>query len=190
MRIWLRAMSVTMSEDDDSDAIGFGKRVIKQRERLEDWFYLGANRLLVAGVLLVFVLAIMLILRATGIIPLGSVDSMFYVFGGLIGGNLTLISLVVSMNQLILSRQLGAPGEVREQRFSIEDSSSVCGRHRFGRRVLPLSSCFEFAAPTPRQRIGVRPIVDLSFLDEPLADERIQVRIQPPVMDFTLIVPV
>ena len=104
-----------MSEDDDPDSPGLGTRVIEAREQLEDWFFLDANRLLVAGVLLGFVLAVMLVLRVTGIVPLGSVDSMFYVFGGLIGGNLTLISLVVSMNQLILSRQLGAPGEVREQ---------------------------------------------------------------------------
>lgn len=103
------------AEGEATESGGIVSSVIEARERAEDWYFLDANRLIVAGTLLGLVLAVMFTLRALGFVPLGSVGSMYYVFGGLIGGNLTLISLVVSMNQLILSRQLGAPGEVRDR---------------------------------------------------------------------------
>ncbi|MFC7007356.1 hypothetical protein [Halalkalicoccus salilacus] len=42
-------------------------------------------------------------------------QALFYVYSGLITGNFTLITVVVSINQLLLSRELQTPGELRTQ---------------------------------------------------------------------------
>ncbi|WP_227356528.1 hypothetical protein [Haladaptatus salinisoli] len=44
-----------------------------------------------------------------------------YLFGGFIGGNLTLITVVLTINQLVLSRQLRSPGELRTQIQQIKE---------------------------------------------------------------------
>jgi hypothetical protein len=40
---------------------------------------------------------------------------LFYPFSSLVGGNFTLITIILSVSQLVISRQLGSPGELREQ---------------------------------------------------------------------------
>ncbi|WP_216087248.1 hypothetical protein [Halopiger xanaduensis] len=42
-------------------------------------------------------------------------QSLFYVFSGLISGNFTLITVVVSINQLVLSQELQSPGELESE---------------------------------------------------------------------------
>ncbi len=54
--------------------------------------------------------------------------------------------------------------------------------------VLPLSSVFDLAPTAPSERVGVRPPIYLTFLDQPLVDKRVEVRIQPAVMDLCLVV--
>jgi hypothetical protein len=55
-----------------------------------------------------------------GLVPLGSVplehvQPLYYAYSGLIAGNLTLITVIVSINQLFLSRELRSPGELQTQ---------------------------------------------------------------------------
>jgi hypothetical protein len=45
---------------------------------------------------------------------------LFYMSSALIGGNFTLLTIVIPISQLVISRQLSAPGELREQ---IEDTT-------------------------------------------------------------------
>ncbi|WP_211250904.1 hypothetical protein [Haladaptatus cibarius] len=40
---------------------------------------------------------------------------MYFLFSAFLGGNFTVISVVLSINQLVLSRELGAPGELRQR---------------------------------------------------------------------------
>ncbi|MWG33772.1 hypothetical protein [Halomarina oriensis] len=40
---------------------------------------------------------------------------MSFLLSGFLGGNLTLITVVISINQLVLSRELGAPGELHQR---------------------------------------------------------------------------
>lgn len=49
------------------------------------------------------------------VVPLFDLQALFYVYSGLITGNFTLITVVVSINQLLLSRELQTPGELRTQ---------------------------------------------------------------------------
>jgi hypothetical protein len=53
--------------------------------------------------------------------------------------------------------------------------------------VFPLPEGFYFMTAATREGIDVRPPVLLAFLDESLLDERIEVRVESPVMDFFLV---
>jgi len=79
------------------------------------WFFLTGNRLVVAGLTLVAVGVCISALQLSEIVAVRNTGSLFYLFGSQLSGNLTLLSLVISINQLVLSRQLGSPGELREQ---------------------------------------------------------------------------
>lgn len=103
---------LTMSSDgwssDDSEK---GSRT----DRLNSWILLDGPRQGVAGIvaggLFVFVLAV----STSRYSPLNELQPLYYVFGGLIGGNLTLITVVVSINQLLLSQELSTPTELRSE---------------------------------------------------------------------------
>lgn len=80
-----------------------------------EWVLLRGNRLAVSGLLLTLVLALLVTLEIAGITAIREPTPLFYVFSAFIGGNLTLITVVLSINQLVLSRQLEAPGKLQEQ---------------------------------------------------------------------------
>lgn len=80
-----------------------------------EWIVLHGSRVIVAfgitGLFLLFFSA----LEWFGAIPLLDSQALFYIYSGIIGGNLTLITVVVSINQLLLSRELRTPGEIQSQ---------------------------------------------------------------------------
>lgn len=88
---------------------------------LKEWLLLDGHRLAVAAIVVTGLLAWFSLLDLLGFAPLGNVQAMFYVYGGLIGGNLTLVTVVVSINQLLLSRQLESPGGLRENIDQVVD---------------------------------------------------------------------
>ena len=53
---------------------------------------------------------------------------------------------------------------------------------------LPLAARFDLATTAPGERVVVSPSVPLALFDEALVDERIEVRIQPTVVDLLLVV--
>lgn len=79
------------------------------------WLVLTGNRLLLAGLLTsafgVGVLALML----SGAVSVRNTMRMMYLFQVLVAGNLTLLTIVLSINQLVLSREFNTPGELRDQ---------------------------------------------------------------------------
>ncbi|MEA1932612.1 hypothetical protein [Halohasta litorea] len=98
--------------------------------RAVKWFLLSGDRIRIAvGLVVLFGMAFGAVI-AVGISPLFSMQALFYAYGGLISGNLTLITVVVSINQLLLSRELNTPGELETQiehvieyRTAIEDAT-------------------------------------------------------------------
>ena len=90
--------------------------------------------------------------------PLGQASPLFYVFGGLIGGNLTLITVVISINQLVLSRELGAPGKIQQQMKDMNEYRDEIAEAT-NREILPyLPPAFlELLLKTTRQRAQARP---------------------------------
>jgi hypothetical protein len=54
--------------------------------------------------------------------------------------------------------------------------------------VFPFAASLDFPAATLSDRIGVGPPVELTLLDEFFLDQRVEIGIEPPVVDFGLIV--
>lgn len=79
------------------------------------WLLLDGNRLVVAGCALAVVTATVAVAERAGWVPLANVPPVYYVFSGFVTGNLTLITVVVSINQLLLSREFKSPGELEGQ---------------------------------------------------------------------------
>ena len=100
------------------------------RRTVRDWFLLGGNRLVIALVFMGLFLVVFSGMLRWNLVPLLNLQPVFYAYGGLISGNLTLITVVVSVNQFLLSRELGTPGEldsqienVIEYRREVEDAA-------------------------------------------------------------------
>ncbi|SDQ58911.1 hypothetical protein [Natronobacterium texcoconense] len=54
---------------------------------------------------------------------------LYYLYGGLVAGNVTLITVVVSINQLVLSRDFGSPNQLRDEiRQTIDFHRSATNR--------------------------------------------------------------
>lgn len=97
-------------------------RFIPARDgRLGRWVLLdGDRRLLAAGIALVSVL-LFGVLGYRGVLDVGrTATPMLYLFSALIGGNITLITIVVTISQLILARELRTPRELRTELESAE----------------------------------------------------------------------
>lgn len=88
------------------------------RSKNAEWFLLTGHRGWIALGMTSLVAACFIALQLLGVVPLEHTQSLFYAYSGLIAGNLTLITVIVSINQLFLSRELRTPGELRTQ---IED---------------------------------------------------------------------
>ncbi|MFD1585954.1 hypothetical protein ACFR9U_03090 [Halorientalis brevis] len=100
------------------------------RQRWQDWLLLDGDRRLVVGFTTVVLFLVIASVVVSELAPLRDLQPLFYVLGGLIGGNLTVITVVVSINQLLLSRELQAPPDLESQiegiieyRSDVEDAA-------------------------------------------------------------------
>ena len=98
--------------DDGDEASSGGGRLA---DRASEWVLLHGNRVLVGAGIAVLFGGLFAATAALHAAPLTDPQPTFYLFGGLISGNRTLITVVVSINQLLLSRELSTPGELDSQ---------------------------------------------------------------------------
>lgn len=97
------------------DASGAREWLIAKSDRLVEWVLLDGNRLAVATLVLAILASILGAAELLGWAPLENYQPLFYVFGSLIGGNLTLITVVASINQLLLGREFETPGKLQSE---------------------------------------------------------------------------
>ncbi|WP_224335902.1 hypothetical protein [Haloprofundus halobius] len=97
------------------------KDVRSRVDRIREWVLLRGDRLTLAALLLVGLLAVFYLLVVLRVIRFRRLQPVYYVFSGLISGNLTLITVVVSINQLLLSRELQTPGELESQIQNVDE---------------------------------------------------------------------
>ena len=64
------------------------------------------------------------VLYPLGMAPFEDVQTLSLVYNGLVVGNITLITVVVSINQLLVSRELRTPGELESQIADVIDYRS------------------------------------------------------------------
>ena len=79
------------------------------------WTVIEGNRLVVAGALLGAILVTLLVLLAVGLFPSSPGDPLYLLFSAFLGGNITLITVVIAINQLVFSRELGSPGDLEQR---------------------------------------------------------------------------
>lgn len=84
------------------------------RGRAVEWVLVDGDRVLLALGLSAAVPALFLALHAAGLIAFTNANSVTRMASGMIAGTFSLVTLVVSINQLILSREFSTAGEFRD----------------------------------------------------------------------------
>ncbi|WP_440770035.1 hypothetical protein [Natronorubrum sp. DTA28] len=105
------------SETDEtleSHGTEIGKRT-NSLTRLQEWFLVDGDRLFIAALVSVAVFSLFLVMNEVGFIAFSNDDSITRLAGGMIAGTFSLVTLVVSINQLILSQEFASAGGAREQ---------------------------------------------------------------------------
>lgn len=108
-----------MGLSDSRASSGDRSAVRGYRKRSVQWILLTGDRRVVALGFVGLFAAFFVLLETLGFVPLADTQALFYAYSSLIGGNLTLITVIVSINQLLLSRELQTPNEVRTQIESV-----------------------------------------------------------------------
>ena len=96
-------------------------------EHPREWFFLVENRLLIAGGFLAVLLALFFAVEMASSFSDQGLMPLFYVFGSLIGGNFTLITIVISISQLVVSQENGPLGDQHERMSNTMDVRDYTG---------------------------------------------------------------
>lgn len=83
--------------------------------RFHEWVLIQGNRLAVAALLSAVIFAVIVGLYELGVVNFANPASVTSVASGMIAGTFSLVTLVVSVNQLILSQEFGAAGKARDR---------------------------------------------------------------------------
>lgn len=84
-------------------------------EAVKEWILVNGSRGVIAGILTVVIFLFVTSISVSTFAPWATIQPVFYVFVGLITGNVTIITIVVSISQLLLSKELKPPDELRSQ---------------------------------------------------------------------------
>ena len=98
------------------------------RRRFTQWLLIGGNRQTVAALFVVAVFLSLMVLGSVGVIDVDDFAVVRGIAGGFIPGLIAFLSIVLAINQLVLSQEFGTAGEVqeriegvREYRHDVED---------------------------------------------------------------------
>ncbi|AEH36557.1 hypothetical protein [Halopiger xanaduensis] len=89
--------------------------------QFHEWFLIQGNRLAVAGLVSLVIFALVVALHELGVINFVNPNSVTRVASGMIAGTFSLVTLVVSVNQLILSQEFSSAGKARDRFESVVD---------------------------------------------------------------------
>ncbi|WP_226040650.1 hypothetical protein [Natrinema sp. DC36] len=113
--------------------------------RFREWFLVEGNRLTVAATVLIAIFVLLVGLYELGVITFVNPNSVTRVASGMIAGTFSLVTLVVSVNQLILSQEFSAAGKARKRldgviefRQAVADDAAVPATPASPTRVLEL----------------------------------------------------
>ncbi len=136
------------SAETDETLESYGADVGRQTgplTRFHEWFLIRGNRLVVTALLSTAILALLVSLHELGVINFVNPSPVTRVASGMIAGTFSLVTLVVSVNQLILSQEFGAVGKARDRfenvvafREAVADEAAVPATPTAPTRVLEL----------------------------------------------------
>ena len=115
------------SSETEKTLESYGSRIGERMEslaRARDWVLVDADRLAVAGGVTVGVFVLFYGLGELGVVSFANDDSITRLAGGMIAGTFSLVTLVVSINQLILSREFSAADQSRTRLEGVIDFRS------------------------------------------------------------------
>jgi len=115
---------------------GARSRTVGPWNRAVQWVLLDGNRLVVAGGLLAVLLVSYTALELVGFTAVQEFGALSTAFGALVSGNITLITVVLSINQLVLSRALGGVGAIEGDIEEVSDYRERV-RQETGQEVTP-----------------------------------------------------
>jgi hypothetical protein len=115
---------------------GARSRTVGRWDRMVQWVLLDGNRLVVAGLLLAVLLVAYTTLELVGFTAVQEFGALSAAFGALVSGNITLITVVLSINQLVLSRALGGVGTLERNIEAVSDFRERV-RQETGQEVTP-----------------------------------------------------
>lgn len=113
-----------MSSRRSRPEVSAEKGLDSPRERVSEWLLLNGQRTAVAFAIVAVLAGVFGTISLVGLAPMRDLQAVFYVYSGLLVGNVTLVTVVVSINQLLLSRELQTPGELRTQIDEVIDYRS------------------------------------------------------------------
>jgi len=118
------------TESEVGDTGGLGGRVLH-------WFLLGGNRLAVALLLVAVVVAVLFGATRVGLLAVGPGSKAATAFAsGFISGTVTLVTIALSINQLVLSRVFGSPSGLSQKLQGTRDLRETV-RTRAGEAAVP-----------------------------------------------------
>ncbi|APW96606.1 hypothetical protein CHINAEXTREME_01940 [Halobiforma lacisalsi AJ5] len=108
------------SSESDETLESYGAEIgVEERggpvARFREWVLVEGNRLLVAVGIAAAVFLLLLVLNRVGIVAFVNDSSITRLAGGMIAGTFSLVTLVVSINQLILSQEFASAEDARTQ---------------------------------------------------------------------------
>lgn len=106
------------SDDDPNPGPGDTMQERASDSRLKRWILLDANRWSIIGVLTILLFATLLALTAVSPAPISILQtesSVNFVFSSLVSGVITAVTLILGINQLVISQELGPLGKQRNR---------------------------------------------------------------------------
>ncbi|WP_224270162.1 hypothetical protein [Haloprofundus salinisoli] len=92
-----------------------------QASPLKRWVLLDGNRIVLTALLSVAVCASVAALCWVGVVPVDDADAVLSLVGALVGGTLPFITIVLAINQLVLSQELGSTDELRTRLAAMQE---------------------------------------------------------------------
>lgn len=136
--------SAEPDETLESHGIEIGERT-GSLTRFREWVLVEGDRLFIATIVSVAVFLLFLVLNGIGFVAFVNDDSVTRLAGGMVAGTFSLVTLVVSINQLILSQEFASAGDAHEQlegvlglRTDIADQAEVPASPASPTRLLEL----------------------------------------------------
>ncbi|QLG50414.1 hypothetical protein [Natrinema halophilum] len=124
-----------VSSESDETIESYGARIGTRSgplPRAREWLLIEGDRIVVTALLSVVIIFVILVLHEIGLISFVNPNSVTRVASGMIAGTFSLVTLVVSINQLILSQEFASAGKAQERlesvigfRADVADEASV-----------------------------------------------------------------